>query len=243
MTVRDNHQQAQFDAVISSLEHGMSLTGACRAAKLGRGTLYKAMRDDESLRERVLASERAAVSVVEDALFAKASSGNLGACVFWLCNRAKDRWQDVRKLQVEAVKATGVDLSKLLQAVPPVSTSAEIIDAEVVELPGDVEGPAEPRSEPDAAEAARVPDAPADAVEVTDGAPAGKYAVGDLVTACGTETFSTTFGGGKALTVKEVHADEGAGVEYTVACGASTIRIRERGLAPVAGDEAGLPGV
>ena len=242
MTLPDVRAE-QKRLVLESLEGGVTFQEAAKAAGCGRRTVYRWQQLDPEFKAAVELALSSRLGVVEDSLYVKAVGGNVVAAIFWLCNRAKDRWQDVRKLQVEAVKATGVDLSKLLQAVPPVSTSAEIIDAEVVELPGDVEGPAEPRSEPDAAEAARVPDAPADAVEVTDGAPAGKYAVGDLVTACGTETFSTTFGGGKALTVQAVHADEGAGVEYTVACGASTIRIRERGLAPVAGDEAGLPGV
>ncbi len=218
----------QKAAIVKSLEAGQTIVKAAEAAGCHRRTVYTWLVVDPEFKLAVDVAMTSRVRIVEDALYVKAVGGHVTAQIFWLINRS-DRWRDVRHVQVEAVLQQGPDLAHLLAEIP----GQELIETECKELPGVTESAQEP---PVATEVVEPTDTPLPIIEATDGndaAPTGKYAVGDKVKAIGAEAMSPTFGLGKVLTVKAVHEDEGAGVEYTVSSGAETARIRERGLAAV----------
>ena len=50
---------------------------------------------------------------VEDALYASALKGNVIAQIFWLKNRAKDRWSDRTTHEVVALELTFANLMKM----------------------------------------------------------------------------------------------------------------------------------
>jgi hypothetical protein len=58
---------------------------------------------------------------VEDALLEKALAGSVTAQVFWLCNRAPERWRHVQKVQVQGTVEQICLLADLvkLAALPP----------------------------------------------------------------------------------------------------------------------------
>ena len=88
------------EALLQSLGAGASRLRACEAAAIGRRTFYTWLNDDDDFRTDVEAAEAGCTMSVEDALYRKALDGNTTAMIFWLQNRAPDRWQDRRNLRV-----------------------------------------------------------------------------------------------------------------------------------------------
>lgn len=100
---------------------------------------------DPGFKELVEAALERADGSIEEALYAIAKRGNLGAIQMWLLNRQPDRWRDVKRIEIkndvtvsvgmiEAVKRGALDLLReqgvmAMQALD----SGEIIDAEVIE--------------------------------------------------------------------------------------------------------------
>jgi len=83
-----------IESVLASLENGVSFVKACKAANVNQATFWKWRQADKKLDERVLEILNSRVQTVEDALFANAIKGNTTAQIFWLKNRAPDRWKD-----------------------------------------------------------------------------------------------------------------------------------------------------
>lgn len=74
-------------------------------------TFKKYRESDPAVSDALKRGEAAAVGEVENALYKSAINGNLGAQVFFLKNRASDRWKD-RTEQVRTVHAaTAADLT------------------------------------------------------------------------------------------------------------------------------------
>lgn len=88
----------RIEAVLDSLRNGSSITQACQAADIGRSHFYRwvAANPENKLALNAILDER--VYVVEDALFKNAMSGKFGAQVWFLINRAPDRWKDSRAI-------------------------------------------------------------------------------------------------------------------------------------------------
>ena len=84
------------EALLTALAAGSSLTKAAEHAGIAARTVYRWMRDDSDLAERVKDARDSASDVVEDALFEAAVSGNVTAQQVWLYNRRPDRWTDRR---------------------------------------------------------------------------------------------------------------------------------------------------
>lgn len=91
--------------VLESLSSGSTVDAACRAAGISRSVFYDWRKKDAEFAEAVERAQMVAVSVVEDALFLKATRGekdgrgNVVAMIFWLCNRAPDRWKNVQRVE------------------------------------------------------------------------------------------------------------------------------------------------
>lgn len=88
-------------AVLALLADGVSVMDACEATGTPRRTFYSWYANDPEFRAASDVSREVCVRLVENALYKKATSGDLGACVFFLCNRAPDRWRNVQKIEAE----------------------------------------------------------------------------------------------------------------------------------------------
>ena len=86
-------KKRQKEAFLKSLEDGATIIDSAKAAGISRVTAWR-WRKSKRFKEKVLVIIDSRTQVVEDALYATALGGNVGAQIFWLKNRAKDRWKD-----------------------------------------------------------------------------------------------------------------------------------------------------
>jgi len=110
----------QKQAILDSLGAGAFITKAVEAAGIAVPTYYAWRRADPEFDEACEAALAARVGRVEDALYAKAVSGHVTACIFWLCNRVPDRWQHVQRIVQEhrgQIAHLNVDLESEIKAV------------------------------------------------------------------------------------------------------------------------------
>lgn len=89
---------------LEQIRRGVGHTAACRAAHVSRDTINKCIKYEESFAAEVAAAERMQVEQVENALFKKCVEGNVVAIIFYLTNRAPEKWADRRgKTPAESV--------------------------------------------------------------------------------------------------------------------------------------------
>jgi len=93
-------ENRQKEAFLKSLERGESIIDSAKAAGISRVTAWR-WRKSKRFKEKVLAIIDSRTQTVEDALYASALKGNIIAIIFWLKNRAKDRWKDRFEQKVE----------------------------------------------------------------------------------------------------------------------------------------------
>jgi len=86
-------------AILTSLESGAMLDAAAKAAGISRQTLWRWRREDPDFNAQVEEALMSRIGVVEDALYEAAQRGNITAIVFFLCNRARHRWRDLRHIE------------------------------------------------------------------------------------------------------------------------------------------------
>jgi hypothetical protein len=108
-----NKVKAVKKAIIKSLEKGAYITAACKAAKISPVTFYEWLRKDKEFAKSVDIAQESRIGIVEDALFKRAEKGNMTAIIFFLCNRAGDRWKSLTK--VEHTGNIGFDLMEKLK--------------------------------------------------------------------------------------------------------------------------------
>ena len=87
-------RQKKQENFLKSLEGGVSVLAASKAADIDYKTIWRWRKDDEEFNNKVMAILDSRTMIVEDALFLNAAKGNLGAQIFYLKNRAKERWKD-----------------------------------------------------------------------------------------------------------------------------------------------------
>jgi len=79
---------------LEHLREGMRRGAAAEAIGICRTAIYQYRKKNESFAEEETLAELDACEVVEDALFQAAQSGNVTACIFYLCNRGSSRWRN-----------------------------------------------------------------------------------------------------------------------------------------------------
>jgi hypothetical protein len=82
--------------MIELLGLGHTITYACELVGVHRNTEYKFRRENSEYAEQVENVLVSRVELVEDALFANAIKGDVGAQKFWLMNRANKDWKSER---------------------------------------------------------------------------------------------------------------------------------------------------
>lgn len=91
----------QKEAFLLSLERGISITDSCEAAKISRMTVWRWRKKYKGFDNKILLVIDSRTQSVEDALYASSLKGNVIAQIFWLKNRAKERWKDKFEQKVE----------------------------------------------------------------------------------------------------------------------------------------------
>ena len=112
MNTDNAYKKASKEIVIKNLLACQSVTDSCKNADISRETFYQWCKDTK-FNDRVNAALDSRVKVVEDALFKNALNGNVVAQIFFLCNRSKNRWENVNKIEHSGeIKNTNIDLTK-----------------------------------------------------------------------------------------------------------------------------------
>jgi len=100
-TEADIERRTKKDVVISLLEKGCTISGAAGAVGVHRATLYRWRDRDTDFASRMEGALDKAVAAVKQKLFHLATQGgNLTAAIFFLCNRRKDEWSHVQRIQL-----------------------------------------------------------------------------------------------------------------------------------------------
>lgn len=79
-----------------AVEQGSGLWKACRAMNMSPTTLWRWRKKDRRIDNYIEAAVSGQIQAVEDALFKTALEGNTTAQIFYLTNRAGDKWKDRR---------------------------------------------------------------------------------------------------------------------------------------------------
>ncbi len=116
--IPEERKQAIIDAVLASLNEGSTLESACGAASVHPSTYRRWRNEDDDLDDLAEAAIQSTIQSVESALFKKAlgkDTGHVTAAIFYLCNRAPDRWQHVNRVINELTGNIGVTLKGLME--------------------------------------------------------------------------------------------------------------------------------
>lgn len=99
MSVNPETLEGRYDIFLDAIMQGHTVTSACKAVGISRPTYYVWRNRDDDFRKRADKALLSQVSIVEEALYRTAIAGSVNAQVFILCNRARDRWQHVAKIE------------------------------------------------------------------------------------------------------------------------------------------------
>lgn len=85
----------RLKTIFRSLRGGASIVEACRGVGIDYTTLYLWEQKDARLKEKIESIINSRVLVVEDKLYSRLIKGEAAPAeyIFYLCNRAPDRWQ------------------------------------------------------------------------------------------------------------------------------------------------------
>jgi len=75
-----------------------SFTNACKAVKITRQIVYYTISNDPKFKQDKEDIDNLIDDAVESRLFALTKKSPV-ACFFWLCNRRKDQWKNIQKLE------------------------------------------------------------------------------------------------------------------------------------------------
>ena len=81
--------------IIESLSTGVSVSKACKGAKLSRNAFYQYLIKDKSFRDAVEIAKKSRCVVIEDAMFKTAEAGNATIQIFLACNLMPEKYKSV----------------------------------------------------------------------------------------------------------------------------------------------------
>lgn len=89
----------KLKAILKSLHKGASINSACQAANISVVSFWKWRKKNKKLDLLVKSIYDSRIQIVEDALYKGALEGNTTAQIFFLKNRAVDRWRDKQDVE------------------------------------------------------------------------------------------------------------------------------------------------
>ena len=105
-------RQRRKEGFLESLDNGVSVLKASKAAGIAYKTIWRWRKDDPDFDAEILSIQDSRIMIVEDALFLNAAKGNLGAQIFWLKNRSGGRWKDKTEEDVTLNVKGGLDFNE-----------------------------------------------------------------------------------------------------------------------------------
>jgi hypothetical protein len=106
------NRQKRQEGFLTSLEGGVSILKASKAAGIDYKTIWNWRKDDEEFDNKVTAILDSRIMIVEDALFLNAAKGNVIAQIFWLKNRSNGRWRDRIEEDINPNVKGGIDFNE-----------------------------------------------------------------------------------------------------------------------------------
>ena len=103
------------DNYLEWLAQGHTQGYICKALGISRWTIQRWRKKDEDFATKEEAIKNIRLEAVEDSLFAQALDGNTTACIFWLKNRAPDKWRDVQRLEHDVEPVTLAELVQRME--------------------------------------------------------------------------------------------------------------------------------
>ncbi|MHC1679193.1 MAG: helix-turn-helix domain-containing protein [Candidatus Cryosericum sp.] len=103
----ENHGRSAYRADVHPVlvsyfaQEGLTDTEISSRLRISRRTLYTWRRGHPELETALRDSKELADALVEHSLFQKALSGDVSACIFYLCNRSPTRWKRNGQVDVE----------------------------------------------------------------------------------------------------------------------------------------------
>jgi hypothetical protein len=85
-------------AILQNLKNGNNVKRTCELVGISRETFYQWLRKDQDFSAAVALAEQDQIKVAEDTLYQKALGGNPALLIFYLCNRAPERWKSVQRV-------------------------------------------------------------------------------------------------------------------------------------------------
>jgi len=92
-------------AFLEALRSGARRGAAAESVGVTRQCVAYHAKDDPDFDAAIIQAEADACELVEDALFQKAKKGDVASMIFYLCNRAKERWRN----PMQRIEQTGRD--------------------------------------------------------------------------------------------------------------------------------------
>ena len=111
-------------AVLASIGNGVGIGLSCEGAGVNRQTYYEWMNRDAGFKEASFLAQNSRVTVIEDALAREAEKGNITALIFWLCNRAPDRWKSINNTVHSFSREMDESLTKVAEVIKSASKKA-----------------------------------------------------------------------------------------------------------------------
>lgn len=91
----DNNKKKEW---LNQYKLSVSITNACNAIGISRMTIYDAFKTDKKFHQQKEDIDNLVDDSVENRLYALTKESPV-ACFFWLCNRRKDKWQNINKVE------------------------------------------------------------------------------------------------------------------------------------------------
>lgn len=133
-----NWSEDLFVRFLALLEKGYGRLQSSKMLKIAYSTVWEHTRDEDS-QKRIQLALRGPIELAEASLLQKVKDGNLGAIIFFLCNRDPENWRNTQYVAHQADEKTSKVLETLQRlamvsaaASTPAPAQAEtVIDAQV----------------------------------------------------------------------------------------------------------------
>jgi len=98
-TDKTDKNKLKKQTIIKSITAASTVLAACEAADICPDTFYRWYNTNKKFKKAIDVAKKSRIQAVENALFKSATDGNITAQIFFLCNRAKDEWESVNKVE------------------------------------------------------------------------------------------------------------------------------------------------
>lgn len=102
VNTRTNKSNIDYENVRECAKRGLTCKQIALCNGFSLGSYYKWIKEDPKFKEAVEEGRQAGIATIVNKLYEKAENGDLSSIIFFLKNRAPERWRDGRDLNVQA---------------------------------------------------------------------------------------------------------------------------------------------